>query len=80
MRRKGNKRMKNLKILFISLTLVLSHLACMIVAYNYRDILCGMEHAGYSAPPELALIYGIPFALGAGICALLAFYFHRRSK
>ena len=64
--------MKRLSTLFIILSLVLSHLMCAVVAFNYASILCGIMHAGYSAPAELAFLYAIPFAIGAVICLLIA--------
>ena len=29
---------------------MLSHLMCIVVAYNYRDMLCGIRHSCCSAP------------------------------
>ena len=46
------KRMKKLSYLFIAIAILLSDIMCFVVAYNYRDMLCGIEHAGYSAPAK----------------------------
>ena len=62
--------MKGLSTLFITLALVLSHLACIVTAFNYSAILCAIEHAGFSAPAEVALLYAIPY-LGALICLVI---------
>ena len=31
---------------------------------KYKDMLCGIEHLGYSAPASIAFLYSIPFLLG----------------
>ena len=38
--------MKKLSYLFFALALVLSHLMCWTVAFNYRGMLCGILHEG----------------------------------
>ena len=43
------------------LSLILSHLMCLIVGLEYSSMICGIEHKGFSAPAELALISAIPF-------------------
>ena len=45
---------------------------CAVVAYLYRDMLCGIAHDCYSAPAGVAFLYAIPFAAGIIICAALA--------
>ena len=52
--------MKKLSYLFTALAIVLSDIMCFVVAYNYRDMLCSIEHAGYSAPASTAFLYAIP--------------------
>ena len=37
--------MKKLSILFTILALIISHLMSIVVAYDYRDMLCGIEHS-----------------------------------
>ena len=63
--------MKRMSTLFIILALVLSHLACIVTAFNYSAMLCAIEHAGFSAPAEVALLYAIPYLVGALICLLI---------
>lgn len=41
--------MKKVSNLMFVAALVLSHLTCIVVAYNYRDMLCGIAHSCYSA-------------------------------
>jgi len=72
--------MKRLRNLFVVLALGLSHAMCAVVAWIYRDIVCGMEHRGFSAPPDIAFLYAVPFAVGILLCAGLAYRFHRRSR
>ena len=69
--------MKKLSYLFTALAIVLSDIMCFVVAYNYRDMLCGIEHAGYSAPASTAFLYAIPFVVGIIVCAVLAIRFRK---
>lgn len=70
--------MKKLSYLFTALAIVLSDIMCFVVAYNYRDMLCGIEHAGYSAPASTAFLYAIPFVVGIIVCAILAIRFRKK--
>ncbi len=64
--------MKKLSNFFTILAIVLSDIMCFAVAYKYRDMLCGIEHAGYSAPASTAFLYTIPFVAGIIVCVILA--------
>jgi hypothetical protein len=70
--------MKKLSNLFTALAIVLSDIMCFVVAYNYRDMLCGIEHAGYSAPASTAFLYAIPFVVGIVVCAILSIRFRKK--
>lgn len=72
--------MKRLSRLFAALAVVISNVMCFVVAYNYRDMLCGIEHAGYSAPAGTAFLYAVPFAVAVTVCAVLAIRFYRKSE
>ena len=72
--------MKKLTVLFSILALILSHTMCVVVAFNYRSMLCGIEHAGFSAPASTAFLYAIPFIIGIIICAVLTCVFYKKSK
>ena len=61
--------MKKLSYLFIAIAILLSNIMCSVVAFNYRDMLCGIEHLGYSAPASVAFLSAIPFGIGIIICA-----------
>ena len=67
--------MKKLSYLFATLALVLSHAMCIVVAWNYRDMLCGIAHSCYSAPAWAAYLHVIPFGIGIVICVVLALHF-----
>ena len=70
--------MKKLGQLFLFLAVVLSHIMCIVVAYNYRDALCAIEHAGFSAPAEIAFLYAVPFVIGIVVCVVLAAVFYKK--
>ena len=72
--------MKKLKYLFTTFALILSHLMCITVAYNYRDMLCGIEHSGFSAPAETAFLGIIPYAAGVFLFIILAYVFKKKDK
>ena len=72
--------MKKLGYLFAIIVLVLSHTMCVVVAYNYANMLCAIEHGGNSAPAGVAFIYVIPFALLILINVILSVYFFKKQS
>ena len=70
--------MKKLSCFFTALAIVISDVMCFVIAYNYRDMICGVEHAGYSAPAGTAFLYAIPFAVGIVVCVILAIGFRKK--
>ena len=70
--------MKKLTYLFTALAILLSDSMCFVVAYNYRSMLCGIEHAGFSAPASIAFFYAIPFIIGIIACVILAIKFNKK--
>ena len=72
--------MKKLSYLFVTLAVLLSNIMCAVVAYNYRGMLCGIKHMGYSAPAYVAFIYAIPFLAGIIVCVILTILFYKKSK
>lgn len=72
--------MKGLSIAFSVLAVFLSDVMCVVVAYNYRGLICGIEHAGFSAPADIALLLAIPFLVLIAACVLLAVLFYRKSR
>ena len=71
--------MKKLSILFTILALLLSHLMCAVVAFNYCDMLWGIRYSCYSAPAWTAFLLVLPYSIGIVICTILAFLFHKKS-
>lgn len=72
--------MKKASYLFIAVAIVLSDIMCAVAAYSYRDMLCGIEHSGFSAPASTAFLYAIPFGIGIIICVIAAYILHNKSK
>lgn len=71
--------MKKLSTLFTVLAILLSHIMCAVVAWNYCDMLWGIKYAGYSAPASTAFLSAIPFVIGIVACVALALYFRKRA-
>ena len=69
---------KYLTHIFAAIAILLSDVMCALVAYTYRDMICGAKHAGHSAPASLAFIYVVPFIAAIGACVLLAIVFHKK--
>ena len=72
--------MKRLSLLFAIIAILLTNAMCVVVAYNYRDALCAIEHNGFSAPASIAFLYAIPFLIGALICVILSIVFFKKGK
>ena len=72
--------MKKLGYLFAIIALLLSHIMCAVVAYNYAHMRCAIEHCGNSAPAGVAFIYAIPFALLILISVILSVYFFKKQS
>ena len=72
------KRNKALTYLFAALAILLSDVMCAAVAYGYCALQWGGRYAGYSAPANTALLLCVPYGAGIGICALLAWLFHKK--
>ena len=72
--------MKKLSVLFAALAVLLWGAMCAVVAWNYCDMLHGIEHHGFSAPADIAFFYAIPFVIGIAVCVVLAMVFHKKSK
>ena len=72
--------MKKMSYLLIVIAILLSDIMCAVVAFNYRDMLCGIEHLCYSAPANTAFLSGIPFGIGMIICAAAAYTLHKKSR
>ena len=71
---------KRLGILFFVLTLLLSHVMCAVVAYNYASLLWCGKYGLCSAPASTAFLLMIPYGIGIIICAALAWLFHKKAR
>ena len=71
--------MKKLSIVFGLLAIILSNVMCAVVAFNYRDMLCGIQHSCYSSPAWVAFLSAIPYARAIAVCVIFAVVFKRRS-
>ncbi len=69
--------MKRLPRILIIIALILSHIMCVCVAYNYRGLLCGIEHQGFSAPAETAFFLAVPFAVVISLCLIGAYLINK---
>lgn len=71
--------MKKLSVVFGLFSIILSNVMCAVVAFNYRDMLCGIQHSCYSAPAWVAFLSAIPYAVAIVVCVILAVAFKKRS-
>ncbi len=74
------KKYKHRSTAFVVAALVISHLMCGVVAWQYRGHICGVQHQGFSAPADVAYFYAIPFLVAIVACLILAFVNHRKYK
>ena len=72
--------MRTLSRIFLLLAFLLCSAMCAVVAWNWRDMLCGIAHSCYSAPAWVALLSGIPFLIGIGLCLALAWRFRKKAR
>ena len=71
--------MKKLSLAFVVLAVILSDIMCAVTAYQYCDMVWGIQYAGYSAPASAAFVSAIPFAAGIALCIALAFLTKKKS-
>lgn len=74
------KNYPRLTILFSALALLLSHIMCAAVAYNYCALQWGGQYAGYSAPASTAFLLCIPYGIGILVCIFAAWLFHKKHQ
>ena len=72
--------MKKIAWVLFGTAVLLSDLMCAHVAYVYRDIVCGTEHLGYSAPPSIAFLYAIPYLVGIGVLVTVGVLILKKTK
>lgn len=72
--------MKLLYRLCLLIAVILSHIMCVVVAYNYCDMEWKIKVGGNSAPANLAYLYAVPFVIGITSCIIGAFYFKKKAR
>lgn len=72
--------MRLLYRLCLLIAVILSHIMCGVVAYNYCDMEWKIKVVGNSAPASIAYLYAIPFVIGIVLCIIGAFYFKNKSR
>lgn len=73
-------KFKALRNICITLTLLITHGTTAFVVYEYCYLTWGMKSAGYSAPPSVAIILGLPFLVLSILFLALAIGFHKKYK
>ena len=74
------KKQKVIPIICSIIGLILSHIMVAHVSFAYRDMLCGIEHKGYSAPADVAYFYAIPYLLGIILLFIVAIVFWKKYR
>lgn len=69
--------MKLLYRFCLLIAIILSHIMCALVAYNYCNMEWEIKVGGTSVPVEMAYLYAIPFVIGIVLCLIGAFYFKK---
>lgn len=72
--------MKTISRLFLLIAVILSHIMCSVVSYNYCNMEWQIKVGGTSAPASIAYLYAIPFVIGIILCLIGAFYFRKKSR
>jgi hypothetical protein len=72
--------MKKIAWVLFGTAVLLSDLMCVHVAYVYRDIVCGMQHLGYSVPPSIAFLYAIPYLVGIAVFVTVGVLILKKAK
>lgn len=50
-----------------------------VIAYEYRNMICLIEHNGASAPAYIAFINAVPYSIGIIFCLVTAAVLHKKS-
>ena len=72
--------MKLLYRFCLLIAIILSHIMCAVVAYNYCNMEWQIKVGGTSAPANIVYLYAIPFVIGIVLCLIGAFYFKKKSR
>lgn len=69
-----------LSCIFGVLAILLSDIMCAHVAYQYRHMMCGVDHMAFSASEEVAFLIAIPYIAGIVLCAALWLVLSKKAK
>lgn len=72
--------MKKLSYVFILLAILLSNIMSASVAFNYCNLLWGIEYKGYSASANTAFLLIIPYGIGIIACSVIALLLYKKTK
>ncbi len=72
--------MKKLSNWFLILAVLLSNVMSAVVAKMYSDLQWGGTYAGYSAHPNVAFYFAIPYMIGIGVCIGTAIVLKRKGR
>ena len=70
--------MKRLSVILYAAALLLSHVMCAVVAWEYCSLLWCGRYGGCSAPAYVALFMAIPFLAVIAVCLIGAHLASRR--
>ena len=72
------KRSQGLNRICMVIAILLSDAMCAVVGYEYCALQWGGRYGECSAPPSVAFLYAIPFAVGILLCMILLWIFHKK--
>lgn len=72
------KKYKMYKRFCMAIAVFLSHIMCIRVSYLYCTFQWAGKYEGWSAPPDTAFLYAIPFVIGILPCLTLTWIFHKK--
>ena len=74
------KKYKVISLVFVAIGLLLSHAMCLHIAYEYCNMLWGIEYLGYSAPASTAFFLAISYLAGIIISLTTALALWKKAK
>lgn len=71
---------KILTIIFVFLTLLTTHLACIIITHDFTQSYYTIKYAGTAIPAAFAFLWCIPFGFAFLLFATLAHRYYKKFK
>ena len=72
--------MRKISNILFAFAIILSNVMSAVVAYNYCELEWGMRYAGYSAGPEVAFFYIVPYGIAIAGCVAIAMILRKKGK